>query len=261
MDSLPNVRKAKQGQAAPNVLARCLLRHLRVARYGWQCPWRHRWQRWGHFGRQHQVIGGGSLHLGQRSAPGADIRVTSCQRHFFHFWNPLSDCCSLEAGDVYGPRTLAWAHYGSLQPTNSARRPKHFAQVALFPPWPFQSQIRLKLFVATYMGVGQYSGVERSAVTRTSGTSQLRKAGCSGPLGRHVWSPQAHVSERQNLRLLWAGASLYRSAMFQTLVCLCQGRVEGGKRKNGGREQRKRNWEEEKAGGERTKGRRMGRKG
>ena len=57
------------------------------------------------------------------------------------------------------------------------------------------------------------------------------------------------------------GASLYRSAMFQTLVCLCQGRVEGGKRKNGGREQRKRNWEEEKAGGERTKGRRMGKKG
>ena len=104
------------------------------------------------------------------------------------------------------------------------------------------------------MGVGQYSGVERSAVTRTSGTSQLRKAGCSGPLGRHVWSPQAHVSERQNLRLggfeqhvIFFGASLYRSAMFQKLVCLCQGRLEGGKRKNGGREQRKRNWEEEKA--------------
>ena len=35
-----------------------------------------------------------------------------------------------------------------------------------------------------HMGVGQYSGVERSAVTRTSGTSQLRKVGCSGPLGR-----------------------------------------------------------------------------
>ena len=48
-----------------------------------------------------------------------------------------------------------------------------------------------------HVGVGQYSGVERSAVTRTSGTSQLRTAGCSGPLGRHVWSPQAHVSERR----------------------------------------------------------------
>ena len=41
--------------------------------------------------------------------------------------------------------------------------------------------------------MGQYSGVERSAVTRASGTSQLRKVGCSGPLGRHAWSPQAHV--------------------------------------------------------------------
>ena len=56
------------------------------------------------------------------------------------------------------------------------------------------------------------------------------------------------------------GASLYRSAMFQTLVCLCQGRVEGGKEKEcreraeeeklGGRESRRRKDEGKKDGEE-----------
>ena len=51
---------------------------------------------------------------------------------------------------------------------------------------------RLPFWGKQHMGVGQYSGVERSAVARTSGTSQLRKVACSGPLGGHAWSPQAH---------------------------------------------------------------------